>query len=317
VDDDRLLTFGDGVLTLWIVPECRAVWERPIEVWRRPVLSPGRQYILVDNGRKVRLISTQDGHSAGVVDVPEKAGWISGAGFAPDGSRLAVTTWLPGSSTVIIVDCATGMSDPPFHVQAPGQVVRWVADDYLLLNGIYLASLSEKAVAWKYRLTSGTHIDDAPPGLHWFLTTSQSSGSILCAAGLPDEDAKTTLATESPVPDVVLGPGERACLVIEPVRGLRRELADRVRDAYTEQFALNEITVDDSADVRVVFRGSYAETGESGAPRLNRSMRLKSPSRCQSVEARYWCGVGRKQPRTLAGTSASAGKWLQGASLAN
>ncbi|HYT88470.1 MAG TPA: hypothetical protein VEL76_07160 [Gemmataceae bacterium] len=100
LDGGRVLTLGEqGRLTLWQLPDCRALWT--LEGVRGTVaLSPGRNYLAAHDGAAFQLLATADGTWKGrQLLSPELAGGVAMAAvFAPDGQTLVANLSAPQRS---------------------------------------------------------------------------------------------------------------------------------------------------------------------------------------------------------------------------
>lgn len=271
VGEQRLLTMKAGQLTLWQLPDCRAVWETQVSTSSRPVFSPGRQYLAVavsdDTKRRCRFIRCDDGESAGQIELNEVSGELTAFAFARDGSRLAFVSSTPTVGYVTLADVATGQVEEPFAVPVTGSVAEWAGNDHLLIDGTFLVSLPQKVFAWRYDLNPGVHVADSPDGRHWYLTSSSATRDapfIMTAVELPDTNAASAIAAGQLERHVALQPGGRVRLDIQVSNPPgRANFGQQVADSFSKSFQAAGITVDTSAPVQVTVRGKSEKTGST------------------------------------------------------
>ena len=78
VDEKQVLTLSsNGKLTLWDVPECRAVYSIPARSVR-PALIPGRKYMAVFAGSNFEVMETATGETSRSTVVSERAEFVRG-----------------------------------------------------------------------------------------------------------------------------------------------------------------------------------------------------------------------------------------------
>jgi WD40 repeat protein len=199
IDANRVLTTGNGKLTLWKFPECQAVYvlegsEGSLQ------LSPGRRYVAIGTKQAVCILEAATGQCKGQFVHPggELGVFLAGA-FSRDGKDFAaslgtgkeaadfgkgqrVARWSAGSGALLgMCDGDAGIKQMAFmgqHLMVGSKLYDWNAHHAI----------------WDYSITGkGRHAPGTPDGRHWFATDS-AAGSMLNVQTLPDPAAAALAA---------------------------------------------------------------------------------------------------------------------------
>lgn len=272
VDGDHVLTYDDKKrITLWKLPECRAVYM--INDASQPGLSPNGRYLVVSTGKHFRFFDALSGEGVGDL---QSAGSLNAAAFHPDGQRFAVAFTDALGFTLIVWNLADGRIEADFPLPKTGKFMQWCGDNYLLLDGESLIDVGAQMIVWKYNLPKGVHSPVSPDLRHWILApkTPRSTAIYLAAEKIPDSSATAELSTRKSLsPEFILKPGDRVSLKVQlpPLPGASK-FPDDVRRNLRSRFEKNGITVTDGAPLTVHVTLTEGATGKSQNYTTGRSM---------------------------------------------
>jgi hypothetical protein len=268
LDGDHLLTMGGARISLWKLPEARAVYELAANETTVPVLDASRQLLarIAADGSGVLFVNARDGSAAGFVPREAAAGQITSLAFDAAGAAAVLATQSSYSGELSIIDLAGGQITRTFPVPARPEHVQWCGSGRLLLNGAYMIDVATGALVWVYDTgTLGRHLVDSPDGRHWYLSPKAPTDHetfVLTAAELPEPAALGPLAAAKP-PTLVLQSGGRIALDLQmPAPPARGNFTEEVRAALTQKFQESGVAVDDGAPLQLVVRGQTEQTGE-------------------------------------------------------
>lgn len=145
VDETRMLTWSDGgELTLWTIPEAKAVWS--VQVASPPALSPNRQYVVSKTLQDVVVLKTSNGMVVG--RMPMLSYYPAHFAFREDGQRLAAAM----DKRVLVWDLSNGapVRDLAITATQPASSVDWVDADHLLVDDEFLVDPDRRVVLWHY-----------------------------------------------------------------------------------------------------------------------------------------------------------------------
>ncbi len=191
-DARHLLTLNAaGKLTLWDVPECRAIYTVPVGR-TAPAFSPGRKYVAVATATGLDVLVAATGARAG--QFADATGAALAMAYRQDGREVAALMRGPGTEqTVRRWDATTGASTAEFPTFASGTDLQWAGTDHLLVGqGQHLGpTLIDCALKWvvaRYQVPGrGRHTATSPDGRHWFASSrGLNQPYALTAQTLPD-----------------------------------------------------------------------------------------------------------------------------------
>ncbi|MEW4486897.1 WD40 repeat domain-containing protein [Thalassoglobus sp. JC818] len=264
LDDNHLYTMAEKQLTLWSIPDGKAVYEVFLDsVQNWPVFSPGRKQLALLEGGGLTVISTESGDVLARGDQLGLSGKLSAVAFSADGASLALLSSPPGGGEMAVIDTATGQPMTSFPLPMSGKTLQWYGEDFVLVDGGYLVSIDKKSVAWIYNL-EGLRIASQGGERNWFLSQIKSNDPYqLLSTTLPTSQLVNALATADPPIDLLLQPGGSIALDIQvPTPPNRGGFSQEVSEAMTRQFASHNVRIDPSAPLRLVIRGEHGKTGD-------------------------------------------------------
>jgi WD40 repeat protein len=263
LDGNRVLTATlNRQVTLWTLPECRAVWSLDAGVSAGLAVSPGRKYLAVPIGEGFDLLEIATGERRGrlaglAVNEQVRA---SAAAFSADGKELAAL-FRPqantgGSVLVARWDLKTGkllgqFSPPPLPpslvCSAPGKregvwsaapaaapaELTWWGKEHLLLNHSWVLDLQHKWYVWRLQ---PSRVADTPPDERvWFAADrGLNTPVLLTALPVPAEFGKTAAEAANGQAAALVRPGMTVSLKMDwnvdgppsDAAGFRQKLTD-------------------------------------------------------------------------------------------
>lgn len=306
IDEERILTASAAQLTCWRVPAGQAVFEIAIDTLTGlPQLSPGRKQLAIVGKDFITVYSTESGELLGFNRELGLSGSLAAVAFRQDGAKLALLSAPNGGGEVAILDVGTGQVESRFPLPLSGKHLLWTSDDFLLIDGAYLVTVQKQAIAWIYQL-NGFHVESAPGMPQFFLAKKGYNEPLtLRSTSLPTQETIAAVAAANPPNEVVLTSGGSVALDIQiPQPPGRGSFESEVRQALTNSFAENEITVAPSAVLTLEVRGTQEKTG--GAISVGRSMSAFSRGPEIDEERVTWTLTIKRENETLWQRSVSA-----------
>jgi hypothetical protein len=199
---DRVLTVNrTGMLVLWSIPDCKAVYVAEGACEGAPVLSPGRKYLAAYRGGTFRFLDPATGEVKGEAEPPTSAGSgradLKGAAFQADGSALVA---LIGGQQVVRWDLSNGKVTADFPVpmainpnpSSHHPVIESCGPENVLLDGRILVDLEKRSHIWSYfgpSVSAG-----GTDGRHWYVAGSGSQNAALTSLSLPEAKVNRVVA---------------------------------------------------------------------------------------------------------------------------
>ncbi len=242
IDADHVVCVNfPNKLSVWNVPEARAIWTIDLANGSEPVVSPGGKYLAAAVGDRICLFDALTGKTAGCLqDVPGAIGTLS---FRPDGVQCAVVS----PQRVVVWDLQTGKvyRDISLSRSVPTGSVDWLYGGYLLCGGSSLVDLERRIVIWKY-LADSTGGEPGGwgefGGQFWYaLQADGLQGRALYPAVLPHEDVRRVAAGLDPEQLLAVRPGAAVTLDVR-VQGDAAE-QQQVQQALTARLQAAGMTV--------------------------------------------------------------------------
>ena len=200
---DRVLTANRaGLLVLWSLPDCKAVYVAEGACEGAPVLSPGRKYLAAYTGGRLRLLDAihrrGEGRGPGAGLGVQPAGPSSrAAAFQADGSGLVA---LLGGQQVVRWDLASGKVTADFPIPmtinpSPNShhaVIESCGPNHVLLDGRILVDLEKRSHIWSYY---GPNVSTGgPDGRHWYVAGANNQNAAVTPLALPEENVNRVVA---------------------------------------------------------------------------------------------------------------------------
>ena len=199
---DRVLTVNRaGVLVLWSLPDCKAVYVAEGACEGAPVLSPGRKYLAAYQGGTFRFLNPSSGELMGEAQTPASASSgkadLRGAAFQAEGGGLVA---LIGGQQVVRWDLSTGKVTADFPISMtinPGPnshhaLVESCGANHALLDGRILVDLEKRSHIWSYY---GPNVSaGGPDGRHWYVAGNNMQNAALTPLALPEENVNRVVA---------------------------------------------------------------------------------------------------------------------------
>ncbi len=242
IDADHVVCVNfPNKLSVWNVPEARAIWTIDLANGSEPVVSHGGKYLAAAVGDRICLFDALTGKTAGCLqDVPGAIGTLS---FRPDGLQCAAVS----PQRVVVWDLQTGKvyRDISLSRSVPTGSVDWLYGGYLLCGGSSLVDLERRIVIWKY-LSDPTGGEPGGwgefGGQFWYaLQANGSQGRALYPAVLPHEDVRRVAAGLDPEQLLAVRPGAAFTLDVR-VQGDAAEQR-QVQQALTARLQAAGMTV--------------------------------------------------------------------------
>jgi len=261
VDDQHVLTYSSGSKTidLWELPSLRLVYSLKSES-RMRVLTPLRDYLIVENSGQLAFIDTKQGNLAATLDyVGNRVGIgnansskASNVSFSPDHTKMA---WvMQGTGYLSIWDMSTGLRSFEGSGGRHFSHVTFLSDRYLLSGAgstTSLFDLQREVCVWNYICPNMEYIDWTPAGQVAVLPDNRQD-FFLATIELPDPGAIEAIEAQvsSDPANVILGPGSSIALDIS----ISVADATKVREALTKLFTSRGVRVETGAPLKLVAR---------------------------------------------------------------
>ncbi|MBX3442937.1 MAG: hypothetical protein KF774_11065 [Planctomyces sp.] len=219
IDAGHVAVAVGGELSLWAVPECRAVYTASIgDV--RPAFSPAKDHVAIAAPEAPLLIvlDSLTGEPRGSVQFSGQSGErLSAAAFHHRGRWLAGLTSSSSGGELVVVDVAQGRDVVRARLPVSGRTLQWCGDDHILIDGRALVRLSSRAVVWNYELAVGLHLRDAIEGRHWYVASASPSDRnyTLLGVELPEGSAVKPIEDAGLRQQLLFKPGDAIELNID------------------------------------------------------------------------------------------------------
>lgn len=262
--EDRVVTLNriGRKLTIWKLPECRA--EFTVDNVSLPLVAPDGKTVAVVFAQTVNLFDVATGAKVGTVLLD---GTPQGMSFSPDGGRLAVSYFAPGSPMLAVVDLKTGQLTTDFPVPSFANRMHWCGAEHVLIGDASLIDLKREMVIGSYSLPHfSQHLPDSPDGRHWYVTPRAPNDMtmILTASALPEPQLVQLVQQRNPKRETVLHPGASVALqinVFEPPTS--QGFSGAVKQRLMDGFSKHQITVADGAPLVISVSMTERATGQN------------------------------------------------------
>ncbi len=262
VDDDKhLLTQGGGMLTLWEIPACKAIWEVPVGQLL-PMVAPGLKSVVVSSldEQKVCFIDIAKGETTGVLNSGATKGQpVTAVAISPDAQNIMLFTQRGDGSRVVVQDLKLNKELHNFALPIPATAAVWVDANYVLIDGKSLLKLDDYAIGWNYHLPAGMSILDSPDGKYWYLSAEQGEFAMVSVV-LPDQAALKTLKSKTVVSEILLSPGAKVS-VSNHVDSLHAHLMKPLEEHLTRSLQENGYHITSGQTTEISIQAIQEPTG--------------------------------------------------------
>lgn len=244
LDAGHVLAAGrsDNRLTLWSIPDCKALYSVPLSWKSLPCLSPDRKLLALWNGAGVSVLDPLSGEA--ISSLPAPQGNQAALAFSPEGTRLAALFEHFGIRYLVLWDLRTGQIVRWFPVAEQG-TLRFCGSNHLLV-GEHLIDLDRRVTIWRYTADA---LLPQPAGQAddrlWYVGRSESDRRpALCALSVPHPEARLAVAAFKASDLLAVKPGMKVSLELN-VQG-SADYQKEVREALSKRLTDNGLSV--SAD---------------------------------------------------------------------
>ncbi len=263
VDAKQVLTVNaSGLLILWSLPDCKAVYEADQAVDGVPVLSPDHKSLALLRGGALRLVDPLTGTDQGVGSAPaaKSDDGLRAAAFRADGRELAAVI----GGLIVRWDLKTGKiaDDSPSPTKTTA-ALQYAGEGHLLLDNKVLFDLTHKRPVWYFQ--GGLHATGSPDGGHWYAGGDIGKPAALKRLELPGQDLVRSEATAAdPATKAMLRAGSTVSIQVvgSPPRDAEKFRNDAI-SGLTSRLAAVGVKVADNQPVRLVFNVSEKDLGQT------------------------------------------------------
>lgn len=290
----RAITVGSGRVTLWQLPEAKAVWTAKMPEASGGGLSPDGKVLFVAHAGGVRALKVESGGTLGNLkaDGGGAPNWQDGYAVAVsgDGKRLAMMSGPPTSQVVRVWELADGALLTRQSLRYSGDVptLRFFGPRFVLA-GDQVFDLTDRREVWKLKLPQvGTMANSAPAdGRVWFVSGILAQADLHASAFPDDPLARFLTDYDQTGESGVFKKGEAVKVVIEAPADAPPNWDAQARTAA--RFALASAKLTEDANAATVLKVTFTTVpGESikmkwqGAENLGREETIRK----FSVESR-------------------------------
>lgn len=241
VNAEHLIVAVADELTLWKVPDCKALYSLKIGDLR-PAMSPSRDHVAVSipGDPRLLIVETLTGEVRGSVSTSGMEGErLASAAFHHRGRWLACLTGDSSGGELVVVETAGGDSTVRTRLPVSGKVIQWCGDDYVLIDGAQLVSLTSESLAWSYDMTMGIHCRESIDGRHWYLTavSPNDKSYALFGATLPEDSSLRKISTSTSPKKVLFKPGDPVRLNVIADGAGPKSAAGQIMESLTKRYA--------------------------------------------------------------------------------
>lgn len=249
LDADHVLTYGSGAVTLWNIPEARAIYS--VTINRMPVVSAGRRYLAVAALEGMFVLDAKTGQPLGQLSGDTTVQLVFS--FREDAQRLAVYS----GDRLRVWDCKTGELYREIFLQnvPPTQMVEWLDDDHVMVGFGHVIDIERRMALWRYEGISAT--GQVYGGKFWFATGGGPYGTLV-GFKLPHAEALKSVAAIPAEQLLALRPGSSVRLNVQ--LGFSAELQPKIVAGLSERLKENGIRV--APDAKLLFEATAEQAGQ-------------------------------------------------------
>jgi hypothetical protein len=257
-DDEHLAVAVGNKLTMWRLPDCKAIYS--VEIGdMRPAFSPAHDCLAVakPNTAEVVVLDAISGEPQGAVTVSKYAGErVMAAAFHHRGRWLACLTGAPSGGELAIVDTVAGEDTVRSRLPVSGDVLQWCGDDHVLIDGNALVDIRAETVVWRYELPLGFHCRESVDGRHWYAAavTPTDKFFLMVGAALPEEAILRKISSSAFSKRLLFQPGDNVRLNIPVDHSGPRSVGDILAKSLSTRYSEADINVSDEAGATLTVR---------------------------------------------------------------
>ncbi len=218
----RAITIGNGRVTLWQLPEAKAVWSANMPAATGGGLSPDGKVLFISHAGGVRALKVETGGTLGnlTADGAAARNWQDGYAVAVsgDGKRLAMLGGPPTSRVLRVWELADGSLITQQTLRYSGDVptLRFFGPRFVLA-GEQVFDLTDRREVWKLKPPQvGVMATSAPAdGRVWFVSGTVGNADLHGSAFPDDQLARFLTDYEKTGDGGVFQKGEAVKVVIE------------------------------------------------------------------------------------------------------
>lgn len=263
LDNDHLLTqAAAGRLTLWQVPQCKALYSCGNQC-PEVRLSPGRKYLVVFTGTSLELLETLSGKRCGQLAPPPGVvvSGVSNVAFSPDGTKLAAVS-KGNPSTLIRWNLTTGQcqGSDQLHSSFVSNLC-WCSPTHLLVDH-QLFDVNLKVALCTYQLPGqGKLASGSPDGRLWgAFSAGPEAPALLTAQSVPEPQAlKLAAQIAAGQSRQLFGPNMHVRL---QVNGGDADFQQKVTEGLTATLRYSKVEVAPDANLTLTIQADERQTGD-------------------------------------------------------
>lgn len=228
VSDKNVLTMSkSGTLTLWSVPDAKAIYTLERAGLGAAAVGPTRKTVVIFRDNALVFLDANTGEPLGASQPLGASGFtgLQAAALRADGKELAAVV----NETVVRLDMTTGKPIEEFVSPIPNaKSIQYGGPKFLVVDGRQVFEIAAKRIVWNF--SGGIHARNNPDGLHWAIPRIIGQQTSLRSYEVPSADLNAALAAEaSPKTKVLIKEGATVAIEIQgtPPRdneGFRRTL---------------------------------------------------------------------------------------------
>jgi hypothetical protein len=255
LDEERMFTVNaEGQLILWQVDTAKATYELLVERRVKPLLSPGRKYLVVPTSSGIQFFEAATGDYVAIIGTGDYSN--AALAFSPSGKQLAIAT--PGFIDIIDVTTGENTRSFPYDEKSWVQELGWIDEDYLFTDRGLLIHVPLRIMAWNFEIAGDVVV--RPFGnTFWVLLENHMNGSqILTPLELPPQEAVEAVKDLKAEDLLAVTPG--ATIAIDVQIPEDNFLAENVKTALHAALEQAGMKVGDDANLKLTARMKTGET---------------------------------------------------------
>lgn len=255
LDDERLFTVNsEGQLILWKVNNATAIYELLVEARAKPILSPGRKYLVVPTSTGIQFFDAASGDYVAILGANDYSN--ASLAFSPSGKQLAIAT--PGFIDIIDVTTGENTRSFPYDEKSWVQELGWIDEDYLFTDRGLLIHVPLRIMAWNFEITPNVVVRPFGNTFWVLLENRMNRSQILTPLELPPQEAASAIKGLTPDDLLAVTPG--ATIAIDVQIPEDNFLAQNVKTALHAGLEQAGMKVGDNTNLKLIARMKTGET---------------------------------------------------------